>query len=143
MNDLWTRAVALTAKYPLTRFLLVGGLGLLVNSLTLLALHQWLSLPLLVALPLATELAIVSNFLLNDRWTFLGRARSRSAVARFARFNAVSLFGMLVTMAATMVLVGEVGLQYLVANLCGIGLATSCNFFVNLRWTWGEALSAC
>ena len=41
-------------------------------------------LPLLVASPLAVELAIVHNYFLNDRWTFRRRQASR---ARFAMFN--------------------------------------------------------
>jgi dolichol-phosphate mannosyltransferase len=120
----------------LGRFLLVGGSGVGVNSAALVAFHQWGGLPLLVATPLAIELAIVSNFVWNDRWTFADRPRSHPLLRRFAQFNLVSVLGLLIATSVTLFLVEEVGLYYLVANLGGIGMATLCNFVVNEKWTW-------
>lgn len=54
----------------LTRFVLVGGCGVLVNTgvlFCLVAVLGWHQLP---AAAVATEIAIISNFILNDRWTF-------------------------------------------------------------------------
>src|SRR5215469_9678809 len=45
----------------LSKFLVVGGTGALVNSLALLVFFKWARLPLLVASALATELSIVNN----------------------------------------------------------------------------------
>jgi dolichol-phosphate mannosyltransferase len=115
---------------------MVGGFGVVVNSTALLALHQWAGLPLLVASPLAVELSIVNNFLWNDRWTFLSRVRTRGPIARFAQFNIVSFLGLLITTATTLLLVEQIGLHYLVSNLCGIVLGSLCNFFANVHWTW-------
>src|SRR5215470_6882596 len=53
----------------LCKFLLVGAIGVLVNSFALLVFFQWAHLPLVAASALATELAIVNNFCWNDRWT--------------------------------------------------------------------------
>ena len=120
----------------LARFLLVGGSGVVVNSCALVALHQWAGVPLLVASPLAVELSIIHNFVWNDRWTFRNRARSRPQLARFARFNLVSLIGLLITTSITVLLVEITGLQYLLSNLCGVALATLYNFSANVHWTW-------
>lgn len=117
----------------LLRFLLVGGLGVVVNSLALVILHQLLRLPLVMASLLAVELAIASNFFWNDRWTF---GRKDLSVRRFLKFNLVSLGGLAITTGTLWLLVTHGGVAYVLANLGGIGLATCWNFSLSLLWTW-------
>ena len=120
----------------LGRFLVVGGTGVLVNSLSLLVLFQWAHLALVLASALAAELAIVNNFWWNDRWTF---KRTQLSWRRFARFNLVSLAGLVITTGTLWILVRQLGVYYLTANLLGIALATAWNFVANSLWTWGGA----
>jgi len=120
----------------LSKFLVVGGIGVLVNNFVLFILFQRVHLSLVIASILATELAIISNFYCNDRWTF---KQTRISLSRFARFNLVSLSGLLITTSTLWVLASHMGLYFLVANLLGIGLATIWNFVVNSLWTWGGA----
>ena len=120
----------------LGRFLVVGGTGVLVNSLALLVLFQWTHLALVLASVLAAELAIVNNFYWNDRWTF---KRTQLSLRRFARFNLVSLAGLVITTGTLWILVRHLGVYYLTANLLGIALATAWNFVANSLWTWGGA----
>ncbi len=115
------------------RFLLVGALGVIVNTGTLILFHQEARLPLIFASTLAFELAIASNFIWNNRWTFGTRELS---LRRFACFNLVSLGGLAITSVTLWTLVTELGLNYLVANLVGIGLATSWNLAGSFRWIW-------
>src|SRR5258708_39445646 len=122
-----------------SKFLVVGGTGVLVNSLALLLLVQWAHLPLVPASALSAELGIVHNFSWNDRWTF---GRTRLSWSRFARFNLVSLGGLGITTGTLLFLVDHLGVYYLAANLLGITLATAWNFAVNSRWTWGGARAA-
>jgi putative flippase GtrA len=117
----------------LIRFLLVGGLGVLVNSLALFVLHQLLRLPLVMASLLAVELAIANNFFWNNRWTF---GRKDLSLRRFLTFNLVSLGGLAITTGTLWLLVTHHGVAYLLANLVGIGLATCWNFSMSLLWTW-------
>ncbi len=118
----------------LTRFLMVGGTGVLVNSLVLFFVYERAGLPLVAASALAVEIAIINNFLLNNIWTF--RAKDLLLI-RLAKFNLVSLVGLGITTATLWALATHLGLHYLVANIFGIGLATTWNFTVNLFWTWG------
>lgn len=118
----------------LGKFLIVGGLGTLVNTGILIVLYQMLHLALVAASIVATELAIGHNFLWNNYWTFGQRHMS---LQRFARFNAVSLGGQCITVATLWALVHYASLHYVVANLAAIGLALIWNFTVNVRWTWG------
>ena len=120
---------------PLTfvRFVLVGASGVVVNSATLFLLYQILGLPLLWASAMSVELAITNNFVWNDRWTF---QLSGPRLARFVRFNLVSLGSLAVTAGTMWVLVQQAHMNYLLANLAGISLAAMCNFAASVLWTW-------
>lgn len=117
------------------KFLVVGGLGTLVNTAILIILYQQLHLALVAASAVATELTIGHNFVWNDYWTF---GRRGLTLNRFARFNVVSLGGQCVTILTLWMLVRFGGVHFVVANLVGIGLALIWNFTVNARWTWGS-----
>ena len=116
------------------KFLVVGGTGVGVNSAALFLLYQMLSLPLVLASVLATELSIASNFFWNDRWTF---GRHWPTWGRFFKFNLVALGGLIIATTTLWGLVTLVRMPYLFANLLGVLLATSWNFVVNVFWTWG------
>ena len=98
--------------------------------------RRYLHLPLVIASVLSAELAIVNNFWWNDRWTF---SRTQLSLRRFAQFNLVSLFGLVLTTGTLWVLVHYLGLYYLAANLVGIALAAIWGFAANSLWTWGGA----
>ncbi len=130
-----TRDPGLAGK--LVMFLVVGGSGVVVNSVALVVLYEYLRLPLVAASALAVETAIASNFLLNDRWTF---GRRRLSIHRFGKFNAVSLGGLVITTTTLWLLVNLFNMPYLLANLLGISLSTAWNFIVNVLWTWGQSV---
>jgi dolichol-phosphate mannosyltransferase len=115
------------------KFLVVGALGTLVNTVALIVLYHGVHLALVVASVLATELAIGHNFLWNNYWTF---GRRNLSPSRFARFNLASLGGQCITVVTLWALVRYIGVQYVAANLLGIGLALVWNFTVSMRWTW-------
>lgn len=118
------------------RFGIVGASGVLINTAALYVGHEVFGLPLALASAIAVELAIISNFLLNNSWTF---GAHTIKVGRFARFNLVSLGGMAITTGVLLALVNLVGIHYLLANLVAISTAMSWNFVVNSVWTWRRA----
>ncbi|MHB0868800.1 MAG: GtrA family protein [Chloroflexota bacterium] len=118
----------------LARFGIVGASGVVVNSIALFIAHGVAGLPLLVASPLAVEVAILHNFVWNERWTF---GASGFSFLRLGKFNLTSLGGLLITSGVLYLLVSFVGVHYLMANLAGIALATVWNFATSLLWTWG------
>ena len=117
------------------RFGVVGLSGIVVNSAILWALVRELHLAVLLGSVLATEAAILSNFLLNDRWTFRG-VSERSFTQRLLRFNGVALGGMAITAGILTALASYTHLHLLIANLLAVGAATGWNYVVNSRWTW-------
>lgn len=119
----------------------VGASGVAVNSAVLWMLVSRVHLSPVLAGALATEAAIVSNFLLNDRWTFRDRDRDRRWLHRAWRYNAVALGGLVVSVAILAALIHVRTLEYQVANLVAIGTATIWNYAINSRFTWAEAVA--
>lgn len=122
----------------LGKFLVVGSSGVVVNNAALYALYHVFRLPLVLASTLAVALAVGNNFVLNDRWTFRD-AGDADAPRRLLRFSLVSLGGVVVTTLTLWALVTYLDVQYLVANLIGIGLSTASNFVAHLKWTWSRS----
>lgn len=116
------------------RFAVVGGLGAVVNTAALYVLHLWGRLPLVTATALAVELAVVHNYLLNNRWTFAARAPS---VRQFLKFNASVLGGLGINVFVVWALVRG-GMYFLLANAIGIGAAFAVNFASSAGWVWGR-----
>ena len=113
-------------------FGVVGLTGFVVNASLVYLLHGLLHWFLPVTVVLASELAIVNNYLWNDRWTFGHRDLS---LQRFVRFNLSSLGGIAITTAVTTVLAAG-GLPYLPALLAGVGMGAGGNFIASTLWIW-------
>lgn len=129
------------AQQPL-RFGLVGLSGVLVNSMVLWLLVQRAGLAVPLASALATEVAILTNFLLNDNWTFAAGQRNRPLLQRLLRYNGVAMGGLLITATALTLLTALGGLPLLAANLLAVLCAMAWNYLANRRWTWGERRAA-
>ena len=126
------------------RFGVVGGSGVLVNNAILLALVEGLRVPPVAGAVVATECAILSNFQLNDRWTFgdVRRTVVCSWPRRFASYNLLTLGGLVLTVGALALLHGVAGVHYLAANVVGICVGTLWNYGSNHKWTWRRLRAA-
>ncbi|MEU9794135.1 GtrA family protein [Streptomyces sparsogenes] len=116
------------------RFAVVGVGGVLVNSAALFALYHWAHWPLLAASPVAVELAVVNNYVFNDRWTF---AVSAPSFRRFLKFNVSVLGGLAVNVLAVWLL-ERWGFHLLLANCVGITAGFAANFVASAGWVWGR-----
>lgn len=114
------------------KFGVVGGTGAGVNTAILYILSRGLGLPLLVSSATAVEMAIVSNYLLNNRWTF---ASHEPSFRRFVKFNTTSLGGFSLNIVTVWALTRS-GLYLLAANLAGIALAVTVNYACSVAWVW-------
>ena len=122
----------------LGKFCLVGLSGTGVNTGMLWALVNFAGLQNLIALAISIETSIISNFLLNDYFTFHEKKLSapRLLFRRFLQFNAVSLPGAAINLSVAHVLNSSFGVHYLLSNVIGIAIATLWNYFLNSWWTW-------
>lgn len=84
------------------KYVIVGGLGTVVNEGVLILLKP--VLPIAVSLALAIEFSILFNFLLNDVWTFK-KERVGSFLNRMVKFHVSSLVGGVVQYAVVIALI--------------------------------------
>lgn len=118
-------------------FCLVGLTGVGVNEGLLWILNQFAGLPILLASILSVEAAIISNFTLNDLFTFRDRrTASNPWLLRLVKFNLVSLVGLGINTGTLLFFSNVVGIYYLIANLIGIAIAMLFNYLLNSWWTW-------
>ncbi len=120
------------------KFGLVGLSGVLVNEGLLWLLTENFGLHYLLSDAIAVETAIITNFVLNDIWTFRDRRTpgNKSLLGRGLKFNLVSLGGFGINIAILWSFTEVVGINYLISNLIGIAGATLWNFTINTLWTW-------
>ena len=80
-------------KMRFIKFGIVGGTGFVVNYLGLELLKK-LGLSTYISTLLATELAIISNFVLNNVWTFKDKElkKFKDVLIQFGKFNLTSIF---------------------------------------------------
>ena len=114
------------------RFCVVGGTGTAINTAVLYLLSRRLGLPLPVSSAIAVEIAILSNYMLNDRFTFGAR---RPSVRRLAKFNITSLAGLGVNVMIVWLLARH-GVYFLAANFVGIAVAVVVNYTFSVAWVW-------
>ena len=120
----------------LVRFGVVGVLGTAVNILILHVLHNELGWGFTRSSAIATELAIVHNYVWNELWTFHVRQLD---LRRLVQYNLSSLLGFGVTVAVATVVKELIDPR--LAQLCGILCGAGLNYLVNARWTWGPGAS--
>jgi len=120
------------------KYCLVGASGVFVNMGLLWLLTEVGGLYYLFSAAFSIETSILTNFTLNDRFTFPDRRAkgTRQFVTRLAKFNLVSLAGLGVNLSVLWFLTSVAGMYYLLSNLCGIAVATLWNYLVNFWWTW-------
>jgi dolichol-phosphate mannosyltransferase len=117
------------------RFCIVGTSGIVVNTAILYALSSLAGMDYKLASVLAIEAAVITNFLLNDAWTFES-AGKKGKFSRFLSFNVISIVGALINWGVLVGLTELAGVYYLVANLIGILVGFLWNYFANVRFTW-------
>lgn len=114
----------------LTQFLVVGGIGTVVNLVALTVLLA-AGLDARAAVALAIVLAMGSNFLLNRRFSF-AHARVGSFPRQLLGFVAASSFGALINYATTLLVLERVGgVRPQIAALVGIAAGTAFNFLAS------------
>jgi dolichol-phosphate mannosyltransferase len=119
------------------RFLFVGASGVIVNLGLYYILTRLLSIGLAVAAPIAIEVSIISNFTLNNIYTFKARGSGNSLRRRFLYFHIAAGLAGVVNYSIFMSLVHGVGMYDILANCVGIVGGTVVNYMVNSRITWG------
>lgn len=131
--------ISLFAKHAF-KYYLVGASGILVNLGILFVLTEYGELWYLLSSTIAIYVSITSNFLLNKSWTFRDTVIKQRSFLMYGKFIGVSLVGMGIQLGFNYMFVEKLSVYYLLAALISIMIASSVNFVLNRRLTFGIKL---
>ncbi len=82
--DLLGKTITIPAS--LWRFVLVGGLGTVVNMIIYYLLSTYLSLPLILCSILAFAVAVTENYLINQTWSFRQESDTKRSAKSYLQY---------------------------------------------------------
>jgi dolichol-phosphate mannosyltransferase len=118
------------------KFCLVGLSGAVVNLGLLYILTEFAGFFYLISSIIAIEISIITNFLLNNAWTWNDRRKKGAFFSRLGKFNLVSIGSLVINAGILYLLTSFAGIYYIISNMIGIVAAALWNFFVNHYWTF-------
>jgi putative flippase GtrA len=134
------------------KFLVVGGIGFLVDAGTLYIVTRWLHMPLLIGQAFSFTAAVVSNFTWNRYWTYPD-SRTKSPRRQLTQFTLVNLAGLGIrtvvialvhvpyqrlAQAQNLVRMDPKFLSDFGALATAVTVVLLWNFFVNRYWTYSD-----
>jgi len=133
INAWWIR---LRSSETFIKFVLVGLSGVLVN-LGIFTLLLNIGMNKFIASPVAIELSVVSNFLLNNYWTFVRRKTKDRVRIKGVKFNIVSMLSLTISYSTFVVLTTLFPATLpQVHQFISIAPAMLINYFLNSYWTF-------
>jgi dolichol-phosphate mannosyltransferase len=119
------------------KFLVVGSIGFAINTV-ILEVAVLMGIHPSAGSALGAELAIISNFLLNNSWTFGNRkARGFVAVGKFLQFNLTSAGAVIIQSGTVWIGTAVLGVSfYRWFYLLGVGIGLFWNFTMYSRVIW-------
>lgn len=122
----------------LIKFGLVGVSGIFINNGVLYILTEGVGLNYKLSSPIAIEISIITNFLLNYIWTWKDRGY-KNFLSRVLKYHISAGLTAFVFNWSFLVLLTELfHLYYIISNIIGIGLGMFSNFLLNHYWTFRE-----
>ena len=123
----------------LVKFGIVGCSGIAVNMFFLWFFTEHARVHYMVSSPMAVEISIVWNFMLNNAWTFRDSTNPATVLIKMLKFHMTAFGGFAINYVVLVTLTEVLGIYYLVSNLAGIAVAFGWNYAVNVHWTWRHA----
>lgn len=124
----------------LWRFCVVGALAAGLQSALLWTFVEVGELYYLVATVVSIEITILSQYAINNAWTFRDRSNDglRPYLGGLLRTNLVRGSAIPIQTGLLFLFVDALGLMYLVANLVAIAVSGIYRYVLDARWTWGS-----
>jgi len=116
---------------------MVGASGVAVNMGLLYGLTEYMNFHYMLSSVIAIEISIITNFVLNDLWTWNDRAK-QIWIKRIIKYHFVSLGALIANWLVLVGLTEGFGLYYMLSNLIGICMGMIINYILNDLWTFRE-----
>jgi dolichol-phosphate mannosyltransferase len=138
LNQLWQLRFGSEQAGRLLAFLLVGGSGVVVNSLLLAAATEWLGLHYLVSAAVATVGSTIWNFIFTEVWVFQNRPTAQERPLRFTLFLLMNVGALALRGPILFMLTSGLGIHYLLSNLISLAALMLIRFAFADKLIWSE-----
>ena len=133
----WQRRIRALDRKRFLKFCIVGASGILVNEGLLWLFTDGVGLFYLYSAMVSLEASIISNFTLNNLWTFKDRRLAGNNIfIRLLKYNIACLIGIGLNLFILWLLTENLGMHYLISNLFGIIVAAVWNYSASAKWIW-------
>lgn len=131
-----TKKINNTLKFDFIRFCIVGASGFLINASLLTLLHSLFKINIFVSQLIASEISLLSNFIIHDKWTYTSRNTSRGFKDLIVRFHATSWTAVVGSSILISVLVSKLKIQYMIALVTTSVLVLTWNYLWTKHYVW-------
>jgi dolichol-phosphate mannosyltransferase len=127
-------------RSSLPRYVAVGGAGVLLGTAVLWFLTDRVHLFYLASASLAALGVVISDFLLNNTWTFANRRSTKklSLKRRLTKHITSKAVGFVISFIVLAFFTQVIGLHYLFSNLFAICASFTWNYTASSRWVWAK-----
>ncbi len=118
-------------KIDFVRFCIVGGTGFLINLALLTLLTHGFGLSVIIAQLISAEIALFSNFMLHNYWTYKHKKVNKSLPTLIVQFHASTWPAIL---GSTLMVAGGVKLLHL-SEVAALVISSFVALFWNFAWS--------
>lgn len=123
------------------KFLATGVAGIIFSVGLLWFMTDMMGIFYLVSGLISKELGIIFSFILSEFWVFNDRVESymrtvKESTSRLIQFNINRILSIFIVTACMAIFTEFFGLNYLISNMIGIGIAFPFNYLVSNRQIW-------
>ena len=133
------RYLSLLARLRFARFGVVGLTGLVVNTLLLAFLTDFVGLFYVVSAVIATQGSTLWNFCFTELWVFSDRQHRRGWVSRMGLFFLMNNAALALRGPLLILLTSGVGVHYVISNVISLVTLTLVRFALADTWIWAKA----
>src|ERR1700722_1429040 len=114
-------------SHKMMRFIVIGGIGFVINFIFLTVLYHWLKIPAFFSQLLSAEVALLATFVGNNFWTFSGHHHI-SIKKKLIKYHITSGAGLLLNTTTFTLLLHYPHLYYGLALIGGTAVGLVWNY---------------
>lgn len=120
----------------LMKYTIVGISGIVINTFVLFFCTDVLKIFYMISSAVAYEISILTNFIINDRWTFKAVDNKSSFLTRALYFNYTMIIGAILGMLLLYVFTSMLSINYLVSNIMSIAIVFMWRYYASVTSVW-------
>lgn len=121
------------------KYCIIGSSGIIVNTMILYSFTDLLGIFYLLSSAMAYETSIITNFIMNDKWTFketIIPGKSHNFFTRAMYFNWTMILGAIYGILLLYVFTEFLLINYIISNLISIAIITIWRYYTSMTVVW-------